>query len=533
MLDGCVAWPEDLAAAYRQAGYWRGEPLSRLVRDFAARESERIALIGTDARVSYGALNQRADELAAGLYEFGLRAGDRVIVQLPNVPEFASTALALFRLGAVPIFALPAHRRSEIVHLCEHAGASAYVVPALYQGFDFRNLAREVRSLVPSLKRVFVAGEAQEFDDLRAVRARPLDLPEPAADDVAFFLLSGGTTGLPKLIPRTHDDYAYQLRATAEAVGFTSRSAYLACLPVAHNAALGCPGLLGALSVGGRVVLPETPSPDDVFPLIAAEAVTLTTLVPSLVKMWVDSADEFEPDLRGLLLQVGGARLEPEVARAVRQRLGCPLTHWFGMAEGLLSYTRLDDPPEVVDCTQGRPLCPADELRVVDEQGNDLPPNQVGELLGRGPYCIRGYYNEPRHNQIGFTEDGFLRTGDLVRFDALGNLIVEGRKKNVINRGGEKVCSEELEAHLLAHPHVREAAVVSVRDISLGEKTCACLVANAESVSLMSLHAFLRERGVADFKLPDRVELFERLPYTGLGKLDRKTLQLSIDRAAR
>jgi 2,3-dihydroxybenzoate-AMP ligase len=525
MLAGCVPWPDDVVDEYRRAGYWQGEVLGDITRTWAGRQPGRIAVVAGGRRYSYGELSVRADRLAAGLSGLGLQAGDRVVVQLPNRVEFVEVCLALFRLGVLPVLALPAHRRNEISYLCEHAEAVAYIVADTVQGFDFRELAGQIVVDVPSVRHVLVAGDAGRFTPLAQVDADVCEMTRPDSGDVAFFLLSGGTTDLPKLIPRTHDDYAFQLRATAAAMGFGPASVYLAALPVAHNAALGCPGLLGALRAGGRAVLASSPSPDEVFPLIADEQVSLTTLMPAFLPVWMDLIDLYDVDLSGLTVEVGGAKLSPEVATRVRPTLGATLTHWFGMAEGLLCFTRREDPPERAVHTQGHPLCAADELRVVDDSDQDVPPGATGQLLVRGPCVLRGYYRAPEYNARAFTADGFLRTGDLVQITESGELVVAGRLKDIVNRGGEKVPAEELESHLLAHPQVREVAVIAVPDRIMGEKTCAIVVPDGSEPSLASLRQFLVERGVAEFKAPDRLHCLPSLPYTSVGKVNKVALR--------
>ena len=530
MLSGCVPWPEDVAARYRREGHWRGETLGRLLRPWAQADGARTALVTATGRWTFAELDAWADALAAGLRRLGVAPRDRVVVQLANGVDLVVVCVALFRLGALPVLTLPNHRRTEITYLCEHSDAVAYVIPDTLRGFDYRALAREVRRVVPTLRHVLVAGAAEEFVALDAVRAEPEPLPEPDPGDVAFFLLSGGTTGLPKLVPRTHDDYAHQLRATAAEMAFDRDGVYLAVLPVAHNAALGCPGVLGALRAGGRAVLAPSPSPDDVFPLVRRERPTLTTVMPSVLALWLDTAGLFDADLTGLVVEVGGAMLPPEVARRVRPALGCVLSHWFGMAEGLLCFTRPEEPAEVAATTQGRPLCLADEVRVVDELDRDVEPGRVGQLLTRGPTVLRGYYREPELNATTFTPDGFLRTGDLVRMTPEGRLVAEGRIKDIVNRGGEKVPAGELEDHLRAHPAVRGAAVVPMPDALMGEKTCAFVVPASAPPTLAALRAFLTDRGLADFKLPDRVEVVGSVPVTGVGKIDKTALRAEVAR---
>jgi 2,3-dihydroxybenzoate-AMP ligase len=237
-----------------------------------------------------------------------------------------------------------------------------------------------------------------------------------------------------------------------------------------------------------------------------------------------------EHDLSSLeLLQVGGSKFNPEAARRVRPTLGCTLQQVFGMAEGLLNYTRPDDPEEVIVETQGRPMSPDDEVRVVEPEGNEVPDGEAGELATQGPYTLRGYYNAPEHNQRAFTPDGFYRSGDVVRWHPSGNLVVEGRDKDLINRGGEKISAEEIENLILAHPKVFNVAAVAMPDPVLGERTCAYVVPRGgASLSLEELVGFLKNKRIAKYKLPERLEFVEGLPLTSVGKIDKKALREDV-----
>ncbi|MET9423799.1 AMP-binding protein [Streptomyces sp. NPDC006540] len=539
MLDGCVPWPEDVAAKYRAAGYWRGEPLGGLLGRWAEQYGEREALVGADgrSRVTYRALDRWCDRLAAGFAARGIGAGERVLVQLPNTPEFVAVCFALFRLGALPVFALPAHRASEIGHLLDLSGAVAHIVPGTGTGYDHVAAAALARARHPRLAQVFVAGQApavlpEGFTALADVDGDAVPLPEVDASQVAFFLLSGGTTALPKLIPRTHDDYAYQCRITAEICGLDEDSVYLAVLPAEFNFPFGCPGILGTLHAGGRVVFALSPQPEECFALIEREQVTVTSVIPTIVHLWLAAAaEDHGRDLSSLdLLQVGSAKLHEELAARIGPELGVRLQQVFGMAEGLLTFTRDDDPAEVVLRTQGRPVSPADEIRVADQDGRPVPRGETGELLTRGPYTLRGYYRAPEHNARAFTEDGFYRSGDLVRLTPDGQLVVEGRIKDVVIRGGDKVSATEVEGHLSAHPDVQQAAVVAMPDAVWGEKVCAYIVPapGRTAPPTAALRRLLRARGLADYKLPDRVEVVDAFPLTGLNKVDKKALAADI-----
>ncbi|WP_308257933.1 (2,3-dihydroxybenzoyl)adenylate synthase [Pseudonocardia lacus] len=530
-------WPDEAVRRYVAEGYWGEQALGELLREWAARSPGATAVVADDRRLSYAELDREADAVAMGFAARGIAPGDRVLVQLPNCAEFVTVLFGLLRCAAVPVLVLPAHRRSEVEHLARLSEAVGCVVPDRFQGFDHRPLAEQVRAAVPGLDLVVVVGDpggATPYTDLVGATAATDPLPVPDAAEVALLLVSGGTTGAPKLIPRTHRDYAYNALAAARVCDFTAADAFLVCLPAGHNFPLCCPGILGTLAVGGTVVLTRTPTPDAVFGLLEREPVTVTALVPPLVRLWADAAGDWSGRARSALrlLLVGGARLDPSLADRVGTDLGCALIQGIGMAEGLLAYTRPDDPPELVRATQGRPISPADEVRVVGPDGTDVAPGATGELWTRGPYTLRGYYRAPEHNALAFTPDGFYRTGDLVRVLPSGHLVVEGRIKDVINRGGENVSAAELEEHLLDHPDVVDVAVVGLPDDVLGEVVCAVLVLaeGAPEPRPKDVTRFLGRRGLARFKLPDRVVCRRALPLTAVGKPDKRAL---VDRYGR
>jgi len=540
--EGVVPWPDDLAASYVEAGYWENRALGSHLWQQADLTPDEVALVDGDTRITYAELIDRADAAASRLVGLGLTTGDRVVVQLANGWEFVVLTLACLRAGIVPVMALPGHRRHELQYLAEHAEATAIVVPDRFRDFDHQTLATELCGTVASLRLVLVAGDevAAGSVDLRGLLApsdqpqadrRRWDADQPAPGDVAVFLLSGGTTGLPKLIARTHNDYTYNARCSGEVSGFDATTVYLVALPAGHNFPLACPGLLGALLVGGTVVMLDSPEPVKVFRTIAGEGVTHTAVVPAVAQKWIDhAAATSAEELRSLrVLQVGGSRLVDEVARKVGPVLGCTLQQVFGMAEGLLNYTRLDDPEEVIVATQGRPMSPADEVLLVDPLDQPVPPGEPGSLLTRGPYTPRGYYRAAEHNARAFTETGWYRSGDVCRWHPTDNLVVEGRDKDLINRGGEKISAEEVENLVYLIPEVEQVAAVAMPDPVLGERVCVYVVPRAgAALDLTAIRGALQAREIAAYKLPERLVLVPELPQTKVGKIDKKALRADI-----
>ncbi|GHJ35186.1 (2,3-dihydroxybenzoyl)adenylate synthase [Streptomyces sp. TS71-3] len=528
-------WPEEAAERYRSAGYWAGRTFGAYLESWARARPDRPALVDGEQTWTYAELHTAAIERACGLHALGVAEGDRVVLHLPNSAEFALQWFALQLLGAVPVHAMPAHRSAEVRDLLGSSGASAYLIPDRHQRFDYRPMAAELLRSEPCLRQVVVHGDTGGHPGFTAagdLASHGTSLPRRGASDpsgLAALLLSGGTTGRPKLIPRTHDDYAYNARAAAAASGLTERSVYLAVLPMGFNFALACPGVLGTLMTGGTVVVAPDPSPQTAFALIERRGVTITAISPALVPYWLDEHAHAPDALSGLqVLQVGGARLPDASARRLGRELRVTVQQVFGMAEGLICVTRLDDPQQLICTTQGRPLSPADEIRIVDDLGRDVPDGEPGELLTRGPYTLRGYYRAPEHNARSFTPDGFYVTGDIVRRLPSGHLVVTGRSKDQINRGGEKIAAGEVEEHLLAHPDIKAAALVAAPDERWGERSVAYLVCTQPPPTPRALADFLRGRGLAAHKAPDEVVAVDALPLTPVGKVDKQALRAGV-----
>ena len=536
MLQGCTAWPEEFARRYRQQGYWSDITLNDMLRLSAAAAPDRVALVHGARRMSYAQLVSAIDRLAGRLIGLGFKPLDRVVFQLPNSIDFVIAFFALLRIGVIPVLALPAHRREEISHIFVHTKATGYFVPDQWRGYDFRALAAEISGLAPWLRNVLVLGapgrDQISLSDLLAqdggdANAGMLAEFSPAPDEVALMLLSGGTTGMPKLISRTHNDYVYNCRQCGAVAGFNNAgTVFLALLPMAHNYTLGCPGVLGALAHGGTAVIAPDATFETVARLIETERVSVISAGVPLIVNWLNAMRPQHRDFSSLrVLMNGGAKLAPELRRRVELRFGCTFQESFGTGEGLLNMTRRDDPAEIRFTSSGRPISPADEIRIIDEQGNDVPDGAVGELICRGPYTVRGYYNAPDKDRAAFTGDGFYRMGDLVRrID--GNLYVEGRLKDIINRGGEKISCEEVENLILGHPKIKNVCVVAMPDETFGEKACAFVIpVDGATIDLDEIKTFLLGRNIAKFKLPERLAVVQQFPISAAGKILRRELR--------
>ena len=535
MVQGVVPFPPEFARRYRERGYWADKSLAQEFRLIFGRYAERVAVIDGDRSITYAELDRLSDNLALNLLHLGIKPLDRVVVQLPNVAEFVILYFALQKTGSIPIAALMSHRYAEISQFVFLSGATTCVVPDRHGEFNHAEMIDRLRREFPTLEQGIILGNPRKgLTSLSKMILTPARLPLSVLseiridpDDPAIFQLSGGTTGVPKLIPRTNNDYAYNSKVAASVCGVRDDSVLLIVLPIAHNLPLACPGIQGFMFHGAKVVLSASTKPGDMCALIEKHRVTHLKVVPALLIRLLNDPAVTRHDLSSLqIIQSGGQRLQPEVQRLAKKLIPSVFVQEnFGMSEGLLMFVRLDDPEEVCLETVGRPVCPDDEVKLLDEEDNEVPFGQVGELCCRGPYTLRGYFGVPEYNARAFTSDGFYRSGDLMRQHPSGNYIVEGRKKDLINRGGEKISAEEIENLILSHPSVKDVSCIPVPDPLLGERMCACVILReGQSLNLEKLKHFLLGKEIAKFKLPERLEILQDFPLSTFGKVSKKKL---------
>ena len=482
MLEGFVRYPESFVKKYKEKGYWIDKTLGEEFDEWVNGHSHRVALAYKGSYVSYSEMAEKVNRLSLHFIDLGLRPYDRIILQLPNEPEFVYCYFAAVKIGVIPILALPAHREAEISFFAQFTKARAHIIPSRFRDFSHQAMSREIRKKNPTLEWTLVSGEEVEGDSIsittllndrieERVSVESLKKYRPDPMEPGVFQLSGGTTGVPKIIPRTHNDYSLNFKRASEILEVTQDSVMGIAIPVNHNFGLACPGLCGTLYQGGKVVLISSSKTDTVLETIQKEKITIMPTPPALLIRWMEAPELSKYDLSSLnAVLAGGAKLNSEVAKKVKSTLGCNYHQNLGMAEGMLFWTRKDDPEDLLLHTQGAPMVDDDEVRVVDENDRDVPYGEPGELLVRGPYTIRGYYHSPEYNKKAFTSDGFYRTGDVVRMAKGRYLTVEGRIKDTINRGAEKISAEEVENHILAHPKVENCAFVAMPDRILGER---------------------------------------------------------------
>jgi 2,3-dihydroxybenzoate-AMP ligase len=542
--DRLVRYPDELARRYRRSGLWGTRTIADELHAVAMAHPRREAVVALDGRMTYRELDERTDVLAAGLAGLGLVPGDPVLFQVTNRLGAILAWYGVLKAGLVPVCTLAAHRGHEIGEISRRVGAAAHLVEAGIRGFDLVGFAAEQQRDHPTLRHILVlgavtgtgggaAGAAIESlgagTDPRAARTiveqiqRGID-----PDDVAVFQLSGGTTGVPKVIPRLHTEYWYNAVAYARSWGWSPDTRVAHLIPVIHNAGIVC-AVHGPHSAGACLVL-GTPDLADSLPLMAREGATHVLLGHGHFK--AVAAPGFAAATAAVTQVVlSGTKVPPALFDELERR-GLWSGQLFGMGEGLFLTTRPGAPREARANSVGTPLSPLDEIRILEPgSATELPDGQVGELCCRGPYTLRGYFDAAAHNARAFTADGFYRTGDLASVSEIGGqryVSIEGRIKDLINRGGDKINAEEVELLLLRHPRITDAAAVAMPDPRLGESTCACIVVCGEPLTIAEIRAHFMQLQVARFKWPERIEHFTEMPRTVVGKTDKKRLQAEI-----
>lgn len=545
-VDDVIGFDAGSVARYRQAGWWAGRTLPDELLQAGARHADRVALVTPEVTWTYRELFDHAVRFGSGLHrELGLGPGDAVMFQMGNVAETVVAYLGCLVAGARPVCTLPQHGVREIGLLAAHTGARALILQADFRGGELAARARQLvaqdRIGVVVVARGDVFEGATPFEHLlsRGADAGGQELPYRRVDPggVAVFQLSGGTTGLPKVAPRLHEEYVYNSRAWAAALRYGPDSCVLYPLPLMHNAGISL-ALQPTLLTGGRLVLAPSPDVVGLLDLIRRHRPDVIPLVPpALAIRLLEAPGARRADFAGVRdFVVGGQKLPVEVAERLRDELGIEVSQMFGMAEGMFLVTPRSAPEWVRQHTVGAPISAGDEVRVLAPDGEtEVADGQIGELAAQGPYTIRGYYRAAQHNRSAFTADGFYRTGDLARrhITADGTFYsIEGRIKDVINRGVEKIHAEEVEELIVQHPAVVTAALVAMPDPVLGERSCAYLVLepDAEPLTVPSLGEHLLGLGLAKYKLPERIETVTALPLTNVGKVSKKDLRDDIQR---
>jgi non-ribosomal peptide synthetase component E (peptide arylation enzyme) len=540
-FDGFVPYDPEAARVYDRRRWWLGLTLGDVLDKVSDLYPAKEALVGEGKRYTYSDLRRLVDNMAYRLVGEGFKPGDTVLLQLPNWPEFVIAYFALQKAAVVPVLLTVNHTAREVAHLADLTKPKGWILPGRYRKSDFMPVIRKVREDHPTLDRVIVVGdEALEgcltFNGLigdvadRRDVDRVLDRVHPQPTDVCQILPSGGTTGLPKGAPRTHNDYLCNVEYKSKAWYINVTDTCLVASTVGHNLALlVC--VTGPIFHGGKVVLLDSTYPQDFCRTVQDEKITCTGLVPTLISRIVNFDGLAEYDLSSLTkVYVGAANSPPELVKAVEAKLGSRYINAFGMVEGPCSQTRPDDGFDLRCNTIGRPICPYDDFRTLDQDGNPTAAGVEGELAAKGPGIFTGYFRNPQANKTAFTPDGYFRTGDLAVIDENGTIRITGRIKDIIIRGGENIAARDVEDLISSHPRVEYVSVVGMPDPDLGEQVCAFIKpAPGKTLSSEEIVEHLGKIGASKMLCPARIEFVEEIPLTAAGKADKKILKKDIE----
>lgn len=543
-MEGAVPYPADVIRHYTERGWWQGLTFGDALDRSVKNRPDRTAVIDGRTRLTYSQLQEKVDRFAVALLEKGIKKYDRVLMQLPNRSEFLVAFYGMQRIGVVPVLAMPRHGYREVEHFFNLAQPSAWILPLTEGKQDFRPLIEKVSSQAQSLGHIFVLEDGEsvprgcvsmesllEGADPKAIPPDRLDRFRPDPNDVALILLTGGTTGRPKGVPRTHNSYLANIRYTNIDTGPEDIRGL--ATPIGHSMAHQGP-VGGSIFYGVTLCLIESPRARPVLEAIEKHRITRLSLVPTQLEDVLGLPDLHQFDLRSLItVRTAGAALDPETARRAERFFGGVGAEFvgggFGSSEGPCATHHPGESEEIFRRSIGRPMCEGDHWKVIDEKEREMRPNTEGELAAKGPCVFTGYYRSEAENREIFTRDGYYKMGDIGKIDEAGYLYITGRKKDIIQRGGEGIVPSEIESLLRLHPSIEAAAVVGMPDRRLGERACGFVVLRpGKELSFEEMVDFLKTQGAGVLLLPERLEIVGQLPKTAVGKIDKKRLRDEI-----
>ncbi|HVN25093.1 MAG TPA: AMP-binding protein [Syntrophorhabdales bacterium] len=539
-VEGFEPYKAEDAEKYNRLRWWQGLTWGDMFDKATDIYPWKEALVDDTTRFTYKELREKTDRAAIGFMQLGIKSQDFVLMQLPNWTEFVISFFALQKIGAITVLLISRHGLSEVNYLASLTNPTAWIVPDNYKNIDFLSLIKGVTDATKSLRHVITARSADksrfvtlesliESAQLTPSNLQALDERRPDPMEVSMILPTGGTTGLPKAVPRTHNDYITYVEYHAKRWEVTSNDTLLTVAPVSHSQGMHV-GLGGSFFNYGKYVLADSTDPADICTVIQREKVTAFPTVPAIAQRIVNLENLKQYDLSSLKkIYCGGAPSTPELVKAVYEKLNCKFVNAFGSSEGMSSMTRLGDDIDTICTTVGRPDCPYTKAKVIDQYENELPANKEGEIVYKGPTIFTGYLKSAEENKKNFTKDGFFKTGDLARIDETGIIRITGRIKDTILRGGETISAGGIERLIRTHAAVADVAVIGMPDKALGERICAYVqLKPGAKIEFEELKTHLKSVGASVLQMPERMEIIDSIPLTNLNKADKKALKEDI-----
>lgn len=540
MLEGFTPYSKEDIAKYEQRRWWLGMTWGDVFDKATDLYPGKTGLVDDLGSYTYREMREKVDRLAVSFMKLGIKPADRVLVQLPNWHEFIYAFFAIQKIGAIVVLLIPRHNENEVKLFCDLTKPVAWVLPKQYGKIEYQPLIDAVCKENNQLKHIIqvrTGGDTKhlamesviEKAELTKENLEALEKRRPDPNEVAQIMPTGGTTGTPKLSPRTHNNYMVNVEYHAKSWEITSNDTVMVVTPVGHGMALHW-GIGGSLFNQAKLVLLDSVKPEDICVAIEKDKVTAIPTVPALLARIIEMEDLGKYKLDSLKkASVGGAPSTPELVKTVEEKIGCKFVNGFGSVEGTTCSTRLGDSIELICYSVGKPDCPYDNLKIIDTEGKEVPQGVDGELVSKGPGVFTGYFKSPEENKNVFTTDGFFRTGDQAHKDEFGNIWITGRIKDIIIRGGENISAKDIENLLSTHSGILDCAVVGMPDKILGERICAYVVARGGvTLTFEGVIDFLKGKGASVLQLPEHIEFVGSLPLTNIGKVDKKALREDI-----
>ena len=543
-LEGAVPYPPEAIREYVEKGWWLNLTFGDVLDRSVTNHAEKTAVIDDRVRLTYAQLKEKVDRFAIALLNLGVKKYDRILIQLPNRHEFLVAFYGMQRIGAVPVLAIPRHGYREIIHFFNVMEPVGWILPLKERNEDFLPLIEGVRSQAKALRHLILLDDGDAIPpgaftlegliaDTTPKGYSPDYLSQfrPDPNDVALILLTGGTTSMPKGVPRTHNSYLTNIRYTN--IDTRPEDVRALATPIGHSMAHQGP-VGGSVFYGATLCLIAPPRAQPILEAVEKYRITTLSLVPTQLEDILNLPDLHRYNLTSLRkVGTAGAALRPETAQKAREffrSIGADFGGGgFGSSEGPCATHYPGEPPKVFRLSIGRPMCEGDHWKALDEQDRELPANTEGELAAKGPCVFRGYYRSEADNREIFTRDGYYKMGDLGKIDEQGHIYITGRKKDIIQRGGEGIIPSEIERMLSLHPDIEATAVVGMPDPRLGERACSYVVLKpGTKLTFEEMVAFLKDQGAGVLLLPERLEVVDKLPMTAVGKIDKKALREDI-----
>jgi acyl-CoA synthetase len=526
---------------YTSRGFWGDKTIDAYLHESINKFPNKIAAVDSRGkRATYAEIGTMANRLALGFLNRGIRKGDIVSVQLPNCVEFSWVYFALAKIGVVFNSLNPTYRHSEVEYILNFCNSKAVIIPDEFRRFSYISMIQELRPKLPALEHIYVIGQNvpkdmisfAEFRERRWEDEVPIDsLKEnkPDANDILAILFTSGTEAQPKGVLHTHNTITSGEKSFAQALELTSDDVCFMPSPLAHATGFAH-GINLPMIMGGKSVSLDIWEPEEALKIIDKEKCTYGMGATPFVRTLLDCPNLGKYDISRMRFFLCGGAPVPKDLVLEGASIGLKVLPVYGLTESIPHAAgRLNDPPEKVYGTDGRP-CPNIEVSIRDENRKALPIGETGEEASRGPNVCVGYFKRPDLNAKSFDDEGWFYSGDLARMDKDGNLIIEGRKKDIIIRGGQNISVKEVEDMLLAHPKIYNVAIVAMPDRKMGEKACAFIMPKpGQQVSLEDVVSFLMQQKVAMFKLPERVEIVDSFPMTPSGKIQKYVLRKLIE----